>query len=71
MNHNYTGLASYENEGKVNDIEHNIRYTLLSNSDEERRNESFCITYKYYFICIIGLLLLIVFIWLDKIYHLF
>lgn len=71
MNHNYTGLASYENEEKVNDIESNIRYTLLSNSDEERRNEFCCKTYKYYFICIIGLLLLIVFIWLDKIYHLF
>ena len=34
----YIGLATYENNDKINDVENNIIETLLSNKEMERKN---------------------------------
>jgi hypothetical protein len=65
----FTGLTSYENEIKLNDIENNITETLLSNSDVERNKQP---NYNIYILYIfVFFLLTTIFCGLIKYFHLF
>ena len=52
----YGGLLTYENENKINDLEHNITETLLANNEIEKTNQNFCNIYIIFGLSFIFLL---------------